>query len=70
MELLDKLGLMERFKQIPQGKIDTFALREDLQIGSLTELKIKYPFIAIAPQWDSLNLLADEAQRYPNFHLM
>src|ERR1700747_1267441 len=54
MELIDELGLMDKFRQIPQGKIDTLALRQDLQIGSLTELDLKYPFIAIAPQWDFL----------------
>jgi len=69
MELMDELGLMDTFRQIPQGRIDTLALRQDLQIGSLTELDLKYPYIAIAPQWDFLNLLAAEAARYPSFHL-
>jgi len=69
MELIDELGLMEKFRQIPQGRIDTLALRQDLQIGSLTELDLKYPYIAIAPQWDFLNMLAAEAARYPAFRL-
>src|SRR5215510_2395740 len=70
LELVDELGLMEKFRQIPQGRIDTLALRQDLTIGSLTELDLKYPYIAIAPQWDFLNMLAAEGARYPSFHLM
>src|SRR5438046_7152941 len=49
MELLDELDLMERFSKIPQGRLDILRLREDLQIGSLAELNIKYPYVAIAP---------------------
>jgi 2-polyprenyl-6-methoxyphenol hydroxylase-like FAD-dependent oxidoreductase len=69
MELLDELGMIEEFKQIPQGKFQRLALREDLQLGSIAELPLKYPFIAIAPQWDFLNLLAKHAKQYPSFQL-
>jgi 2-polyprenyl-6-methoxyphenol hydroxylase-like FAD-dependent oxidoreductase len=70
MELLDELGLIDAFMQIPHAKFQNLALREDLQIGSLAELNVKYPYIAIAPQWDFLNLLAQQARRYPAFHLL
>lgn len=70
MELLDELGLIEEFKEIPQGKFQRLGLREDLQLGSIEELPLKYPYIAIAPQWDFLNLLAKHAQQYPSFRLL
>src|SRR5579871_573414 len=70
MDLLDQLGLGEKFKQIPQGKFQRLGLREDMQLGSIAELKLKHPYIAIAPQWDFLNLLAGEARGYPAFHLL
>jgi 2-polyprenyl-6-methoxyphenol hydroxylase-like FAD-dependent oxidoreductase len=70
MELIDELGLTEQFRKIPQGRLQRLALREDLQIGSLAELPLKYPYIAIAPQWDFLNMLAAEAQRYARFQLL
>lgn len=70
MELLDELGLIDAFMQIPHAKFQNLALREDLQIGSLAELKVKYPYIAIAPQWDFLNLLAQHARRFSTFHLL
>jgi 2-polyprenyl-6-methoxyphenol hydroxylase-like FAD-dependent oxidoreductase len=70
MELLDELGLMEKFRQIPQGKFQRLGLREDLQLGSIEELHLKYPYIAIAPQWDFLNLLAEHSRQYPSFRLL
>lgn len=70
MELLDELGLIEKFQKIPQGRVQSLGVREDLQLGSLAELKLKYPYIALAPQWEFLNLLAEEARRYPHFHLL
>ena len=69
MELIDELGLWEQFQKIPQGKIQKVGL-EDLQIGSLAELKLRHPYIAMAPQWDFLNMLVEEARHYPQFHLL
>lgn len=70
MDLLDQLGLGEKFKEIPQGKFQRLGLREDMRLGSIAELKLKHPYIAIAPQWDFLNLLVEEARTYPAFHLL
>jgi 2-polyprenyl-6-methoxyphenol hydroxylase-like FAD-dependent oxidoreductase len=33
------------------------------------ELPVRHPYIAFVPQWDLLNLLADEGSRLPNFSL-
>jgi len=65
MELIDELGLTDQFQKIPQGRFQSLRLREDLQIGSFAELRIKYPYVAIAPQWDFLTMLADTARRFP-----
>jgi len=70
LEVIDELGLHDRFAQIPQGRFTNVGFGEDLTVGSLAELKIRYPYIAIAPQWDFLNMIADEAARYPRFHLL
>lgn len=70
MELIEQLGLMEKFKKIPQGRVQSLGVREDLHLGSLAELDIKYPYIALTPQWEFLNMLAEEARRYPQFHLL
>ncbi|MEV1002714.1 FAD-dependent oxidoreductase [Nonomuraea sp. NPDC050202] len=69
LELIEELGLTEQFEKIPHGKIHEFAMGE-VRLGSMTELGIRYPYIAIAPQWDFLTMLAEEAQRYPTFTLL
>src|SRR3546814_8364458 len=35
-----------------------------------TTLFRSFDYIAFVPQWDLLDLLADEARRYPNFRLL
>ncbi|NJP96698.1 FAD-dependent oxidoreductase [Nonomuraea sp. FMUSA5-5] len=69
LELIDQLGLTERFEQIPHGKVHDFAMGE-VKLGSLTALGLKHPYIAIAPQWDFLTMLAEEGRRFPSFKLI
>jgi 2-polyprenyl-6-methoxyphenol hydroxylase-like FAD-dependent oxidoreductase len=60
LELIEELGLTGRFEQIPHGKLQEFAMGE-VKLGSMAELGIRYPYIAIAPQWDFLTMLAEHA---------
>jgi len=69
LELIDELGLTEKFQRIPQGRLQRLPVTGDLRIGSLAELKLKHPYVALAPQWDFLNMLSEEAQRYSRFRL-
>jgi 2-polyprenyl-6-methoxyphenol hydroxylase-like FAD-dependent oxidoreductase len=72
MEILDQLGLLERFLLRPHTKLrearGTIAGRE-MRIGDFRHLKAPAPFIAIMPQWDFLDFLCDEADVYPAFRL-
>jgi len=36
----------------------------------LTHLRTHCKFVALMPQWDFLNFLAECGRRYPTFHLM
>ena len=71
LELLDQLGLADRFLALPHAKVGRF----DLATGgaSLTvdfsRLPTKFPYLAFVPQWDFLDFLTGEARRYPGFHL-
>jgi 2-polyprenyl-6-methoxyphenol hydroxylase-like FAD-dependent oxidoreductase len=38
-------------------------------VGDLRRLKVPHPYIALVPQWDLLNLLAEAAQQEPTFTL-
>ncbi|MBK0867557.1 FAD-dependent oxidoreductase [Saccharopolyspora sp. HNM0986] len=75
LQLLDDLGLAERFAELPHRRVDRVRLpvgqREDqfLTIADFTRLPIKYNYIALVPQWDLLDLLADEAKQQPGFDL-
>jgi len=73
LEILDQLGLAERFLALPHSKVSTIMGRTPLGqtlTFSLKRLRAKYPFIAFVPQWDFLEFLTREASRFPSFRLM
>lgn len=72
--LLDELGLGPQFAALPQRRVSTVQLPAGpggpmLTVGDLGVLRPPYNYIAMVPQWDLLNLLADEARREPVFSL-
>jgi 2-polyprenyl-6-methoxyphenol hydroxylase-like FAD-dependent oxidoreductase len=71
--LLDEQGLGPRFAALPQRRVSTFQLPAGpgpmLTVGDLGVLRPPYNYMAMVPQWDLLNLLADEARREPAFSL-
>jgi 2-polyprenyl-6-methoxyphenol hydroxylase-like FAD-dependent oxidoreductase len=72
MEILDQLGLLERFLQRPHSRLDRAELRiaaRDWLIADLSHLRTAAPFVAMMPQWDFLDFLRDEAAAYPGFEL-
>ncbi|PRW62621.1 FAD-dependent oxidoreductase [Actinopolyspora mortivallis] len=75
MSLLEELGLAERFAELPQNRIDRIAIpvgpegRSQL-LADFRRAPLKYDYVAMVPQWDLLNLLAEEARREPNFTLL
>ena len=72
MEILDQLGMLERFLKRPHNKVTGAELRiagREWTIGDLSHLKTPAPFIALMPQWDFLDFLRDEAKAFPGFSL-
>ena len=72
MEILDQLGLLERFLERPHNRIDKARIRlagKEWTIGDLSHLDTPAPFIAMMPQWDFLDFLRDEAAPYRGFAL-
>lgn len=72
MEILDQLGMLDRFLKRPFNKVDTAQLRlagREWTIGDLSHLHTPAPFIAMMPQWEFLDFLRREAQAFPGFHL-
>lgn len=72
LTLLDELGLGERFAALPQRRFDAARLELDqgtVQVGDLHRLPGRHRYIALVPQWDLLDLLADAAAAEPTFTL-
>lgn len=74
LSLLDELGLGPRFAALPQRHVSSVQVPTGpggpmLTVGDLSVLRPPYNYIAMVPQWDLLNLLADEASRELTFSL-
>lgn len=72
--LLDDLGLFERFDAIRQSHILRVDLPvaggEDARMADFSRLPVRHPYIAMVPQWDLLDLLAEAAAAEPSFTLL
>src|SRR5690349_9683660 len=72
MEILDELGMLERFLQRPHNRVDGAEIRiagREWRIGDLSHLRTAAPFIAMMPQWEFLDFLRVEAGAFPGFAL-
>ena len=72
LEVLAELGLIDRFLQLPHQKVRTMVANVGdtaLTVGDFSTLPVRCPFIAMIPQWDFLNFIAREGERYPRFSI-
>ncbi len=73
LQLLDELGLSERFAQLPQSRVYEVAFPIDsdhsVVVADFRRLKVRYPYVAMVPQWDLLDLLAAAGEEEPAFTL-
>ncbi|MBU3749295.1 MAG: FAD-dependent oxidoreductase [Mycobacterium sp.] len=74
LRLIDELGLWDRFARLPQSRIDHLGFDvggQELTLVDLRRLRGQpHPYIAMVPQWDLLNLLAEAAEAEPTFTLL
>lgn len=74
LALLDDLGLFERFDAIRHSTIRRVRLPgggDDAPVlADFGRLPVRHPYIAMVPQWDLLDLLADAAAAEPTFTLL
>lgn len=71
MEILEELGLLEKFLELPHNEthyLEGEIGKQKVIIADFSHLKV--PFITFIPQWDFLNFIVEQAQHYPNFHLL
>ncbi|MBV9084687.1 MAG: FAD-dependent oxidoreductase [Acidobacteriaceae bacterium] len=72
LQLFSELGLAEDLLRLPHQRVTTFsAVFGDFafRIADFSHLPLRYRFVAFMPQWDFLNFLAENARKFPNFHL-
>jgi 2-polyprenyl-6-methoxyphenol hydroxylase-like FAD-dependent oxidoreductase len=72
LELMHELGLLEDFLKLPHSRVT----RLSGQVGDTTIMLADFrhfpthcKFIALMPQWDFLDFLAERGKRYPAFDL-
>ncbi|MDR4532669.1 FAD-dependent oxidoreductase [Glutamicibacter sp. PS] len=74
LSLLDDLGLIDQFDQLPHSKITTVRLPGSGPNGPIAvnfgHLPLRHPYVAMVPQWDLLNLIAEAARAEPTFTLL
>ncbi|MFA5490755.1 MAG: FAD-dependent oxidoreductase, partial [Candidimonas sp.] len=71
LEILAELGLKEKFDSLPQHRVEQLdgMFADGIHaLGDFRRLR-PFPYMALVPQWDFLDLLASEAQRHDNFQL-
>jgi len=72
MEILDQLGMLDRFLKRPHSEIRRADLRfggREWRIADFSRLDTVAPFIAMMPQWDFLDFIREEGKTYPGFNL-
>jgi 2-polyprenyl-6-methoxyphenol hydroxylase-like FAD-dependent oxidoreductase len=73
LEVMYELGLLEKFLRLPHQEVyelNAQVGQTQLTIADFRYLPTRCRFIALMPQWDFLNFLAEQAAGYPSFDLM
>jgi 2-polyprenyl-6-methoxyphenol hydroxylase-like FAD-dependent oxidoreductase len=73
LEIMHELGLLEAFLRLPHQELRTLTgLVGDTRVAlaDFTHLPTRCKFVALMPQWDFLNFMAERAKTYPAFKLM
>jgi len=71
MRLLDQLGLFERFDELPHSVVERGQFDVDGHLYTLVDFRRlrsqPHPYVAMVPQWDLLDLIADAGKTEPTF---
>ena len=73
LQVMDELGLIDGFLKVPHQrlqKLDGQFGEESIRIADLGRLHVKYPFIAMMPQWDFLNFLRESGKQFACLNVM
>jgi 2-polyprenyl-6-methoxyphenol hydroxylase-like FAD-dependent oxidoreductase len=72
LELMYELGILDEFLRRPHQELTEVGGQigdVSVPIADLSHLPTHCKFIAVMPQWELLNFIAEKAKAYPQFHL-
>jgi 2-polyprenyl-6-methoxyphenol hydroxylase-like FAD-dependent oxidoreductase len=72
LEVMHELGVLEQLLARPHHKTPRARARvggREILLGDMGYLRTRCRYVALMPQWDFLDFLAEQASRYPAFHL-
>src|SRR5579864_4678646 len=73
LQVMDELGLIDGFLKVPHQQLQTLDGQfgdEAIRVADLSRLRVKYPFIAMMPQWDFLNFLRESGKRFSSLQVL
>ncbi|HEY0122627.1 MAG TPA: FAD-dependent oxidoreductase [Rhizobium sp.] len=73
LEVMHELGLLEGLLALPHTEAPRLHAEmggKDVTIADFSRLPVRCRFIAFMPQWEFLDYIAREANRFPNFRLV
>jgi 2-polyprenyl-6-methoxyphenol hydroxylase-like FAD-dependent oxidoreductase len=72
LQVMHELGLLDQFLQVRHDKVANLRVvvgDTEVQVADFSHLPTVCKFIALMPQWDFLNFLAEQGKCYPGFDL-
>ena len=72
LQVMHELGLLDAFLALPHTEIRElrgYVGDDEIKLADFSHLPTSCRFIALMPQWDFLNFLAERGRRYPGFRL-
>jgi 2-polyprenyl-6-methoxyphenol hydroxylase-like FAD-dependent oxidoreductase len=71
--IMQELGLIEDFLKLPHSEIRALAAEigdTRIKVADFSRISAPCKFVALMPQWDFLNFLADKSRRFPALKVM
>ncbi|WP_409559924.1 FAD-dependent oxidoreductase [Hyphomicrobium sp. MC8b] len=72
LRMMEELGWLDEFLKLPHQEVQRLSMQfgdTRVEMADFSHLPITTKFIALMPQWDFLNFLAEKGRTYPGFDL-
>jgi 2-polyprenyl-6-methoxyphenol hydroxylase-like FAD-dependent oxidoreductase len=72
LDIMHELGVLDELLKRPHRQLPRFTAQmgdAEIILADFSRLSTRCRFVALMPQWDFLDFLSAQGQRYPGFHL-